>query len=267
MSPSLWLTSLPTWGSATLVIVIPTVLAMSTCAWIRRYISLEKLSFNNEVAGFKFAVLGVMYAVLIGFVVVVVWEKFHDAEAAVEQQSGKLSTLYRLSNGLAPQHRAAMRRALDAYIESAIASEWPALARGGASADTTHKIDDLYAATMSAPAGDQRQAVLLTEMLGQLNDLTEARRTCIVLAGGAVPGVMWAALLLGGVATVGFTFFFGTHNLGAQVVMTGLLSFVLFLMLWVVVAVNHPFAGPVSATFEPLDDVLRNVAHGSSIRQ
>jgi hypothetical protein len=39
---------------------------------VRRYVTLEKLTTNNEVAGFKFAVVGVLYAVLVAFAIIVV---------------------------------------------------------------------------------------------------------------------------------------------------------------------------------------------------
>ena len=45
--------------------------------------SLEKLTANNEVAGFKFALIGVLYAVLLGFTVIIVWEQFEDVEKDV----------------------------------------------------------------------------------------------------------------------------------------------------------------------------------------
>ena len=42
---------------------------------VRERVALHKLRANNEVAGFKFATVGVLYAVLLAFAVLVVWEK------------------------------------------------------------------------------------------------------------------------------------------------------------------------------------------------
>ncbi len=47
---------------------------------VRRYVTLEKLTAHNEIAGFKFATVGVLYAVLLAFAIIVVWEKFSAAE-------------------------------------------------------------------------------------------------------------------------------------------------------------------------------------------
>jgi hypothetical protein len=58
---------------------------------------------NNEVAGFKFATVGVLYAVLLVFAVVVVWEKFNQAESEVAKESGAAATIFRLTGGIDPE--------------------------------------------------------------------------------------------------------------------------------------------------------------------
>jgi hypothetical protein len=62
----LWLASLPIWFCAVLVIGVPTVVTMVLTLIVRRNVGFERLVSHNEVAGLKFAVLGVVYAVTIG---------------------------------------------------------------------------------------------------------------------------------------------------------------------------------------------------------
>ena len=68
-----FLQSQPLWLSGLLLVGLPTGLAMLGPILIRRWVTLDRLSANNEVAGFKFAVVGVLYAVLIAFAIIVVW--------------------------------------------------------------------------------------------------------------------------------------------------------------------------------------------------
>ncbi len=93
-------------------------------------------------------------------------------------------------------------------------------------------------------------------MFDQLDALTQARRNRLHLAVGIVPPMLWVVLTLGGVLTVGFTLFFGTKNLRAQIMMTGILSMVVFMSLFVIISINHPFTGPVHVDSEPLRAVL-----------
>jgi high-affinity Fe2+/Pb2+ permease len=73
--------------------------------------------------------------------------------------------------------------------------------------------------------------------------------------------MLWTVLILGGTLTVSFTFFFGTRNLEAQVLMTGVLALIVFMGLLVIVSINHPFTGPVHIDSEPLQLVLGDFGH------
>src|SRR6202451_986508 len=95
-----FLTSRPLWLSAMIIIGLGTSLSMLGPGLVRRRIRLERLTENNEIAGFKYAALGVLYAVLLAFAIIVVWQKFSDAEADVVQEAGAATTIYRLSEGM-----------------------------------------------------------------------------------------------------------------------------------------------------------------------
>ena len=60
---------------------------------VRRLINVEVLERHNEVAGFIYAVIGVVYAVLLGFAAVTVWEGYDKAQAAVEREADDLADL------------------------------------------------------------------------------------------------------------------------------------------------------------------------------
>ncbi|WP_336487595.1 DUF4239 domain-containing protein [Methylobacterium nigriterrae] len=252
------LTNLPLWLSGLLLVGLPTLIAMFGPILIRRQVSFAKLRTNNEVAGFKFATVGVLYAVLLAFAVVVVWEKFSEAERKVAQEAGALAALYRLGDGVPAAARKALRDSLTRYIRSTIEEDWPAMERGGASAAARQALDDVYAATLSIEPGDARGGIFLAEILDQLDTVTQARRDRLIMASGTVPSILWLVLVSGAALTVGFTFFFAAENLRVQTIMTGMLSILIFSGLLVIVAIDHPFAGTVRVPPEPLHAVLES---------
>ena len=125
-----FLTSHSLWISGTILIGLGTLLSMLGPALVRRHVSLERLTANNEIAGFKYAVLGVLYAVLLAFAIIVVWQKFSDAETNVVQEAGAATTIYRLSQGMGEKPAADIRAAVTAYLQAAITDDWPAMDRG-----------------------------------------------------------------------------------------------------------------------------------------
>jgi len=241
----MFLTTLPTWQAALIIVVLPTLLAITGPFVVRRFVRLEKLRTNNEVAGFKFATVGVLYAVLLAFVVVVVWQKFNDADNAVSQEAGALATLYRISADLPGEHDKHMRVALDGYLHAVVDKEFAAMAEGRASGEVKIALDKLYKELLDVNATAPSDVVSVAELLRQLDQMTQLRRARLVASQGVVPGVLWGTLIIGAFATLGFTLFFGTPNVRAQAMMTGILSVLLFCGLLIVVSFDHPFSGSV----------------------
>ena len=70
----------------------------------------QTAAHQHAVAGFKFATVGVLYAVLLAFAMIVVWGKFNVAENAVAKEAGaaRQSIVLRMDLTTAP-HRLAWR--------------------------------------------------------------------------------------------------------------------------------------------------------------
>ena len=253
----LFLCELPLWASAILLVVAPTTIAMCGPVLVRRQVDLARLATNNEIAGFKFATVGVIYAVLLAFAVIAVWEKFSEAEGMVTKEAGAAATLYRLAAGPEPE-AAAAKLALNNYLKLAIDRDWPLMAKEKGSRDVTRALDGLYAAILRLPETGLRKSASFGEMLKQLDEITESRRTRLRLATGIIPTMLWVVLCCGAVMTIGFTFFFGTKNLRAQITMTGILAVIVFMGLLVILSFDHPFTGPVHVDAEPLQMVLED---------
>jgi hypothetical protein len=258
-----FLNAQPLWLSGVLVVALPTLLAMAGPVLVRSRLSLDRLSANNEVAGFKFATVGVLYAVLLAFAVIIVWERFSDAEKAVAQEAGAAATIYRLAKGIDAEPGVALRERLTGYLESVVVEDWPAMERGQASPVVSRALDDVYAVFLKAASDDSHGALVHSEILHQLDLVTQARRERLVLASGIVPGMLWAVLLGGAFLTIGFTLFFGTENLRAQMMMTGALSLLIFSGLLVIIVIDHPFAGAVRVPPEAISVVLEDFGHAS----
>ena len=253
-----WLSSRPGWVLV-LFLFLFTGLAMMGPFLVRLRIRLAHLRGNNEVAGFKFAVIGVLYAVLLAFVVIISWERYHDAERALVAEAGSAATLYRLAGGLDESSAATLRTTLSAYLNSVLKDDWPAMVRGRSSGVTTRVLSDLYDQVIRYPSDNLHAATLQSDLLSQLDQVTRARRERLVMGEGTVPQVIWFVLFLGAALTISFTFFFGTENLIAQSLMTGVLAAIILSAVLVVVALDRPYTGAITVSQEPIRWVLEGM--------
>ena len=160
-----FLTTSPTWVAALLLVGVLTLAAMAGPILVRRRWALERLKTNNEVAGFKFATVGVLYAVLLAFAVIVVWEKFTEADDRVAAEAGAAATIYRLADGMGGVPGAELRAAITAYLRGAVDEDWAAMERGGASRAATAALDAVYATLLRFEPADARGEVVMAEVL------------------------------------------------------------------------------------------------------
>ena len=191
-----FLATVPLWLLIVLVVVIPTALAMIAQVLIRRWVGVETLTKNNEIAGLKFATVGVIYAVLLAFSVIVVWEKFNDAQTTVAEEAGATAALFRYAEGKEPE-AIAVRTALVNYLKTAIDEEWPAMSLESEAHGLTQALNQLYSAALALNRSGTRNTADMTEVFRQIDNVTAARRIRLHLATGLVPDVIWIALFVG----------------------------------------------------------------------
>jgi hypothetical protein len=104
----------------------------------------------------------------------------------------------------------------------------------------------------------QAQQVLLDHLMTQYESLITQRHLRLFEASSGVHPLLWILLVSGAIATIGFTHFFGIENAWAHAAMIAALSFVIAATHFVIVQVNDPFAGAVSASSEALSKGLES---------
>ena len=71
-----------------------------------------------------------------------------------------------------------------------------------------------------------------------------------------MPTVLWIALGVGAVVTIGFAMIFGLSNATLHLIMTASLSALIGVLLFVSIAIDHPFEGDVFVDPAPLERVI-----------
>ena len=79
---------------------------------VRRYLGAS----HNEVMISLFAAAGVIYAVLLGFLVVVVWESYDTAHRTLGEEAATLVPLYRITYGMEAKEGAQLRQLIREYV-------------------------------------------------------------------------------------------------------------------------------------------------------
>ncbi|MGZ5917529.1 MAG: bestrophin-like domain [Methyloceanibacter sp.] len=250
----------PLWLATLGVLAAFEVYAVGLMLLCRRIWGADRLKLNNEVAGFKFSVIGVLYAVLLGFVVIAVWEGYRNNETAVRNEAKAVADLLQISYALPEPSAAALRTPVIDYANQVRKSEWPAMARGFPAAGASHALAHLTEAIFEIKTEQFRDLALYQQALRLLAVVQDNRNERLDAADGSVPPVLWFALVAGAMITLGYPAFFGTSNLIAQTLMTALLAALVAFALVPAVILDYPFTGDVTISSAPFDQALREMA-------
>jgi hypothetical protein len=239
-----WFESLPTLLAGLLVVggFVGSCLAMGYL--VNKFSSQTVREAHNDRAGFILAVIGVIYAVLLAFVAIGVWERFQEADVRSYEEAGALATVYRGSDSF-PEGRH-VRGMLREYVQSIIDVEWPLMRRGedGGFSSRLPEMVDKY--VRGLPVRTTGESDVHTEMIASMETALMDRQTRLTVDFIGISGIMWFVLLVGAYVTVAFTYLFGFERTSMQQLMIGGLSLIIGLMLFLVLALDYPYRGGIA---------------------
>lgn len=112
------------------MMVIAAILSIAGTLVFHRFVPQRSLKVHNDITGPIYSTLGVIYAVLLGFVVVIVWQDFNRAKLNVEMEVNCLANLYIDSEPFEQIFKQKVHSGIGIYTKAVI-DEWDVLARGG----------------------------------------------------------------------------------------------------------------------------------------
>lgn len=228
------------------VVLFSTVVAVSGMIAVRHRVGVATLVTYHEVAGYLLSVVGTLYAVLLGFIIVEAMQHTQDLRLLVEQEASGVANIFLVSSGLPSERKTAIRNLCKSYVEAVVNEEWRLMETGGYSAKAFGGAWGLWEEITHLDPKTVREEALQQQLLSEICNMTEKRRTRLVNALHGLSPVMWYVLVVGGVFTVIFTYFFGLTHLRAQVIMTSLVALTLSLNLFVLYMLSTPFSGELA---------------------
>jgi hypothetical protein len=227
------------------------LVSLSGLEVVQRLVPTASRQPHNDVAGFIYAPLGIIYAVLLALVVIAVWEEYRAASETVVQEANALAEIFWLAHRFPEPEGSHIQELARSYAQDVIDEEWPLMEQGEAPLMTQTQgtpagwtlIDEIRANLQEFQPQTPADGQLYAEGLDQVQRLADARRMRPVAAEEGVPAVLWSVLIFGGVAAIGFTYLFGLQNTWAHRLIVFTLAAVIGLMLFTIGAMEHPFSG------------------------
>ena len=162
-------------------------LAIGGMLLVRRSVTLSTLENHNQVAGYIYGVVGVVYAVLLAFIVIVVWQQHTQVQIHVEREANQLGDLYRNTRVFPEEIRTRLQNQIRAYSRIVVEKEWPAMTKDETSPDAWVAINQLWRAYQQVEARNDHERLWYAKSIDQLERLGDYRRLRLLSNRAAVP--------------------------------------------------------------------------------
>ena len=212
---------------------------------VQRLVPPARRQEYNDVAGFIYAVLGVAYAVLLGLMVVAVWQDWQAAKDTATEEANELAAVFWLAHYLPESQARDVQELARSYARVVIQEEWPLMRQGKASPKAWELLDELRGSIGALHPTTDAQVVLYDHELQRIHELGDARRARLLKADEGLPAILWVVLLLGGAIVVSFTYLFGLRSTTVHTLMVAALALSIGLVLFTIGALDYPFRGDV----------------------
>lgn len=235
----------PSWILSALMVVVPSILVCVAILFlVRKCVSAQELQANHDVAGFTLGIIGVLYSVILGFTVVNVQSRSNDVSQTIHTEAVSLADLYREAAFFPAEGRDAVRKNLREYVQYVMDREWGQPKSKKIDLEGQRIMDRIWNSYYQINLSDEKTKIWYQESIVKLDAFLNARLARLFSSWEKLGSMMWTILIIGGIITVCFMYFFGLERLHAQIIMTALLAGYISFMLFLVYTLDNVFQGP-----------------------
>jgi Protein of unknown function (DUF4239) len=239
-----------------IVTAVVTMVSVVCLLVIRKKFGHSLMAKHNDVAGFIYAVVGVIYAVLLAFVVIVEWEMFRDSDSKVQNEVQSVASVFRDMQVFDEPQRSLVQHEIVNYTNLVIKEEWPLMEKDKYSEKALESSRRIFNLVTEVRPTNDYQKIWYQDLVVRVNSFRDDRNHRLQAGKQCIPPFMWDVMILGAAITIGFSFLFATEILWPHAVMIVALSGIITLVLLLVMALDHPFQGIIMVTPDAFEDQL-----------
>jgi hypothetical protein len=245
----------PTVVAGVLIVAGSAIASVAGLFAVVRWLPQVRRHGDNDVKGVFFSAVAVLYAVLLAFVVVTVWSDFSDAGKATQAEATRASALVRDAAAFPADERLRARRRVLEYLRVVVDDEWSTLASGRPSPAAIRAFDALWSEYTELRPPPEAET-MYREAIARLNELGENRELRVIASRATLLTPMWILLIAGFVVCMTFTYLFRMESLATHAFSVGAIAALVGFVLFLIFALQHPFAGEIQISPEPFEHVL-----------
>jgi hypothetical protein len=135
---------------------------------VQRSVPIATRRQHNDVAGF-------IYAVLLGLMVVAVWEEWNEAAHSADDEASALAEVFWLADRMPGSEGHHIQELARSYARVVIYEEWPLMEQGKSSPSAWDLLDDIRVNLQDFDPTTTEEQVVYEQGFERMRDLADAR--------------------------------------------------------------------------------------------
>lgn len=219
-----------------LIITFGAVTAATGTFLFRKYIRVKVLRSHNEVTGFVFLSIASFYALLLSFVVLVVWDQLNETRGNVSKEGSSAMGLYRdikyYPDSL--ESKQLMAVYLD-FVYNVIDDEFPNMDSMKQSRKTPESFNLVFYKMERLNPKNPYQVQLVAGMFNHLNELATYRGLRTTSMETEISPPMWLPIIAGAIITIICAMLLDIEHTRMHITLTALLGIFIGMFLFIII--------------------------------
>lgn len=254
------LAQLPTVVLGILIILLAVTLAVAGTALVHNRVPVEVRDSHTVPLGLLNVGLTGIFGIIVGLTAFLVLGEYSDAQQALQSEAGDVEEIYRLAVPLPEPKQEQIQGLAASYARVVVNEEWPLMEEDRTSPRADALIEELRSTIQegykTSSGADQD---FFGEELDVMDELDADRESRVLAVHQRLPPILWIALVILAMATIGFSSLVGMESRRLHLVTVGILATGITVAMFTIGVLDRPFGTDFRVQPQPFELLLHEI--------
>jgi hypothetical protein len=253
------LNHLSDWAIAPIFILVSIAIALLGWWLMGRFLPRWRAAHSAEQVVGVAQMAMTMFALVLAFVVVNLFNGFESAAGNVSAEANSLRTLVRDAEVFPAAERERIDHAVAAYAEEVRKREFALLRYGREDPEARSRLALIFSAVQGYSPVTQAQRAFYGSAADELNVVADARQKRVEAAETSIPAPLLALIILSGAVLLGTSLLIRAHRPGVDIALLVGVAVIVGVGLFTALVLEYPFSGSIAVGSGPFAHVAAGV--------
>jgi hypothetical protein len=255
---------LPTVVLGILIILLAVALAVAGTALVHNRVPNKLRESHTVPLGLLNVGLTGMFGIIVGLTAFLVLGEYSDAQQALQREAGDVEEIYRLAVPLTEPKQEQIQGLATSYAHVVVNEEWPLMEKDRTSPRAAALVEDLRSTIQEGyRTSTGAEQDFFGEELDVMDELDADREARVLAVHQRLPSILWIALVILSLATIGFSSLAGMENRRLHLLTVGVLAAGITVALFTIGVLDRPYGTDFRVQPQPFE-LLLNEIEGNS---